>query len=369
MFDAADNLPSVVSGTLHAFFAFDWGEEVNLETARKLAPAELTELARRSRTPSSIAYRPAPLRFPLSQMNLELTELGSVCANAEATLFDFAAVSIALHIPFKLAPGRLAAAAGALAQPESLVQSIRSAIEPLFLQLKPAIRQPLWAGLSEEYFVFQLPPDGQLPPAPTLLSESANWLAGLVRLEAGPLSSDEVTEALRQRISYSPDDLLIAEWSATVLVDQDCDETLQTIQFANVQLLELRHIDARIDDRLEAAYDTLAPFARSWLPFWRTHARPLRALGELKIEAAGLFERTNNSLKLMGDQYLARVYRLLSSRFHLNAWEQSIRESLTVSQEIFQVLADQAATYRTELLEMIIILLILFEIVMAFIRP
>lgn len=366
--DAIESLPSVISGTLHAYVAFDWGEEVNLDAARKLAPAELTELARRSRTPPSIAYRPAPLRFPLSPVQLPLPELGTVQGTAEATVFDFAAASIALHIPFSVAAEKLSIIAGSLAQPEAVVQAVRTAIEPLYQQLKPAIRQPDWAGLSEEYFVFQLPPDERMPSAQTLLSQSAAWLAGIVRLEAGPLSAEEVTEALRQRISYSPTDLFVADWSATLLVDRDCDETLQTIEFANVQLLELRHIDVRIDDRLEAAYDTLAPFATSWLPFWRTHARPLRALGELKIEATGLFERTNNALKLMGDQYLARVYRLLSSRFHLDAWEQSIRESLSVAQEIYQVLSEQAATYRTELLEIIIIVLILFEIVMTFVR-
>ena len=31
-----------------------------------------------------------------------------------------------------------------------------------------------------------------------------------------------------------------------VLVDRECDETLQTIEFANLQLLEFRHIDNRL---------------------------------------------------------------------------------------------------------------------------
>jgi hypothetical protein len=361
-------LSKSISGTLHSFVAFDWGEEVDLDEARKLAPAELTELARRSRTPSSFEFRPAPVRFPLAPMEISLPELGVVQAAAEATLFDFGAVSIALHVPFTLGAENLVAVADGMSQPEPMVQKVRAAIESLYQRLQPAIRQPLWAGISEEYFVFQLPPDGPLPPPRELLSEAAPWLASLVRLEDEPLSSDEVMEALRLRISYSPADVLVADWSATVLLDRDCDETLQTIEFANVQLLELRHIDARIDRRLEAAYQTLAPFTRSWLPFWRTHTRPLRAIGELKVEANGLFERTHNALKLVGDPYLARVYRLLSTRFHLEAWEQSIRESLEVAQGIYQVLADQAATYRTELLEIIIIALIAFEIVMAFVR-
>src|SRR5436853_4433262 len=38
--------------------------------------------------------------------------------------------------------------------------------------------------------------------------------------------------------------------------------------------------------------------------------------------------RSGNVLKLVGDQYLARVYRMLAGRFHLENWEQSIQRKL-----------------------------------------
>ena len=70
----------------------------------------------------------------------------------------------------------------------------------------------------------------------------------------------------------------------------------------------------------------------------------------------------------MGDQYLARVYQIVSGRFHLHQWAQSIERSLAVVQSVYQAVADQSATYRAEFLEILIIALILFEIVMAFVR-
>ncbi len=164
---------------------------------------------------------------------------------------------------------------------------------------------------------------------------------------------------MRQQITYSPNDLLLCEWGAAVLIDSDCGETLQIVEFANVQLLEFRFIDRRLDDRLEAAYQLLHPPGHSWLPLWRTHERPLRALGEMKIDANALFERTSSALRLVGDQYLARVYRLLATRFHLDEWERNIRQSLEVAQGVYQVLSDQATSYRTELLEIIVVILIL----------
>src|SRR5262249_31526613 len=163
-----------------------------LDRARQLVPAEVHELPRRRRTPSSITYRPPPLRFLLAAVPLELPEVGPVAAGAEATVFDFAAVSLALHVPFRLPADALLRLAGWLAHPDPLVQAARTALEPLHQKLLPAVQNPLWQDdLSEEYFVFQLDAVGARPPA-ELPGSHAAWLAGLLRLEAGPLSDDEI---------------------------------------------------------------------------------------------------------------------------------------------------------------------------------
>lgn len=355
---------ATLAGNLHVYVAFDWGEEVDIEHARLMVPTELHMLPRRRRTPSSIAYRPPPLRCALGPVAIQLRETGATQAIAEATVFDFAAVSVALHIPFRLTPANLSRLASELAEPDTLVQAARNAIAPLHSRLLPAIQRPLWGDMSEEYFVFEFPPTDGLT-GPELLGQRSAWLAGLVRLDSQPLSPQETTESLRLSLSYRPDDLFVADWAAAVLIDRDCDETLQIIEFANLQLLEFREIDNRLDDRLATAYGFIHSLARSRLPFWRFHTRQVRALGELKVEANSVFERTGNALKLVGDQYLARAYRLLAARFHLDAWEQSIKRSLDVMESVYRAVSDQTATYRTELLEAIIVLLILFDICMA----
>jgi hypothetical protein len=355
----------LLTGTLHVYVAFDWGDEVDLEQARRLAPAGQHELPRRRRTPSSISYRPPPLRFLLDPAPLDLLGSGPAPVTAEATVFDFAAVSVALHVPFRLPLADLVRLAGGLADTGPLVRAARAAVAVLHHKLLPAVRQPQWRDdLSEEYLVFQLPPGEPLSPA-VLLDDRAGLLAGLVRLEDGPLSSAEVGEALRLHLGYSPADLFVPDWAAALLLDRDCEETLQVVEFANLQLLEYRHIDNRLDDSLGVAYRLTGQESRSWRAFFRGHGRALRALGELKVEANGLFERTGNVLKLVGDQYLARVYRLLGARFHLREWERNILRKLETAEGVYQVLSDQANSYRTELMEVIVILLIGLEIVLA----
>ncbi len=353
-------------GILHVYVAFDWGEQIQLDAAARQVPGSPHELARRRRTPSSFTYRPPPLFLTLNPVEVELAELGKVTASAGLTLFDFGAVSLSLRVPFALAPEALLRLAGSLADPGALVQKARTTLQPLYQQLLPTISDASWQGeLSEDYFVFQLPPP---PPAPDSKGDKNAWLAGLVHLESSPLSSGEVAEALKLQISYSPDDVFIADWGAAVLVDTDCEETLQAVEFANLQLLEFRHIDNRLDDRLAAASATIEPWTRSALPFWRIQGRPLRALGELKVEANALFERTENALKLVGDPYLARVYRLVAARFHLETWEENIQRKLEVAEGVYQVVSDQASHFRTEFLEIIVVVLIFIEIVLAFVR-
>jgi hypothetical protein len=364
----------MLGGVLHVYVAFDWGEEIDLERARRLVQGAAVDLLRRPRTPSSFTYRPPPLRFPLAAATLELPSVGPLAvASAVATVFDFAAVSVALRLPFQLSQADLGRLAGSMTDPTVAAEFIRvarAAVAPLYQTLLPAIRHAEWQdNLWEEYFVFQLPPGQALTPE-ALLGPLAGWLAGLLRLDDLPLSDGEVAEALRLALRYGPNDVFVPDWAAAVLLDveQESVETLQTVELANLQLLEYRFIDNRLDDDVAQAYRQMQRASQRRLPFLGRHEAALRVVGVLKVEATDLFERTGNVLKLIGDQYLARVYRLLATRFHLREWQTSIERKLDVIEGVYQVIADQSATFRTEFLEVIVILLIALELILAVLR-
>jgi hypothetical protein len=368
--DATTTLP----GHLHIFVAFDWGDEIDLDLAGQLAGGEYVALSRRPRTPSSITYRPRPLRFRLAPVRLPLPGCHEPnIERVEATVFDFAAVSVSLELPIELSLAELTQLAGRLADPDVtrlVAETAYAALEPLHEKVRPAIAKAQWVeGFSEEYYVFHFEPGGPLRPD-DLLGERSGWATGLLRLEDQPLSTEESAAGLRLSLRYGRDDLFLADWAAAVLLDyeRECEETLQTIEFANLQLLEYRHIDDRLDDSLAQANRMIARRERSRLPLWRSPESSLRRLGELKVEASGLFERTVNVFKLIGDQYLARAYRLLATRFHLRDWERSIQRKLEVIEGIYEVVASQSIAFRTEFLEIIVIILILLEIVLALVH-
>jgi hypothetical protein len=363
---SADVEPEPLDAIVHLAFAFDTGYEVDLERARGLLPVESGSLARRKRTPESIRYRPAPLRLAVDASGMALP--GGVTTGptrAELSLFDFGAISLAISFPVRMTPDELLRLAGELADSAPLSAAARLVLAPWIERIKPVVTDFEISDMNEEYVVFQL-----RAVQPGWLRDHAEWVAGLVRLEPDSLSHEEIREATRLNMSYAPNDVVVLDWAAGVIADSECADTLQVIEFANVQLLEFRHIDDRLDDRLEAAYRLIRPQARNRWPtsLWRTHASAMRSVRELEIEATSLFERADNALKLIGDQYLSRVFGLASARFHLDEWQQSIRRKLDTVGDVYDLLVQQAGGRRMETLEIIVVALIALEILLALLR-
>jgi len=349
---------------VHLAFAFDIGYEIDLDLARPLLAAESGTLARRRRTPESLQYRPSPLRVSLDASGFALPGVATAPPRAELSFFDFGAISLLVSFPVRLTESELLALAEELAEPGSLVTAARLVISPWLDRIKPMVVEFELSSFSEEYIVFQL---GER--SPDWIASHTEWIAGLIRLEGGPLSMAEVREATRLSLSYSPTDVVMLDWAAGFIADRVCADTLQVIEFANVQLLEFRHIDDRLDDRLEAAYRLIRPAKTPrGLPLWRTHSGAVRSVRELEIEATSLFERADNALKLIGDQYLSRIYNLAQGRFHLPEWQQSIRRKLETVGDVYDLLVQQAGGTRMEVLEIVVIALIALEIVLAIVR-
>jgi hypothetical protein len=352
---------------VHLDYAFDVGYEIDLVRAQALLQGTSGTLPRRKRTPESIRYRPGPIRLRVSADGLSLP--GGIQTSSppsgELSIFDFAAISLALRFPIRLDPEGLSKLAGDLAEPVELNSRVRAFAWSWIEKIRAAVEGYEVSDLSEEYIVFQV-----AEARADWLESHASWIAGLVRLESGPLSEREVAEATRLSISYTPSDLVTLDWAAGFVADRDCDDTLQVIEFANVQLLEFRHIDDRLDDRLEAAYRLIRPSNRNrrHLAIWRSHGARVRSVRELEIEATSLFERADNALKLIGDQYLSRVFDLASTRFHLRDWQQSIRRKLETVGDVYDLLVQQAGGQRAELLELIVVFLIALEVALALLR-
>jgi len=362
---SASEDPGAIRGEVYFNVAFDWGDEIDLRRAALMATSHEQELARRTRTPASLGYRPAPLRFPLGTTSIAHAGAPAISARLEASVFDFGGVNLRVVVEAPSTFEALRRFAGDQGLLHAIIRAAQAAAASLYETLLPAIKDPRREELAEEYVVFRFDPTS-LPEIARLLEDHAGWLAGLLRLEPNALSAEQVGDALERRVSYAPGDLVIIDWAAAVIVDQDCEETLQTLEFANLQLLEFRLIDRRLDDSLNQAYKVIHSLTgRRRFSLTRSQDRPLRVLGDIKIETESLFERAGNALKLVGDQYLSKIYRLAADRLHLDEWSESIHNSLDVVESVYRILSDQASAGRIELMELIVIVLIAVEVILS----
>jgi hypothetical protein len=197
-----------------------------------------------------------------------------------------------------------------------------------------------------------------------LWTTHALTVAQVLRAAPAQLSQQEIADATSARISFGPDDATVIDTDAAIIFDPAGEDVRDVLEFANTQLLEMRYLDHELDDVLERAYAGL--LRRSNRPWPLSPVGPdLGNLARLELDAAILFEQVTNALKLVGDQFLARVYALASRRFHLGEWDKSISRKLETIDGLYAKMSDRATSRRMELLEWIIILLFVLSIALS----
>jgi hypothetical protein len=365
----------VSQGACWVMFAFDVGFAIDLvaaeRTAARVAGAEgaQREVLRHSRkSPRSFVYRPSPLR--VARRGRRITIAGHDCEESvNATIYDFGAVSIAYAFPTQGELGALVALSEALYENEELLADARGHAEGLLALLGQAVSRPGLTPLFEDYVVFHARRFEREPGAPLAawLDGAREPLAHILRSESRPLSKQERDEATGSVVAYGEDDVAIVDWNSALLLGEDMDDALAVLEFANVELLEMRFLDDRLDQALERARHAAARKPAGW--FQRGDSASLREIAELQVGNALLFEEVNNTLKLLGDQYLARLYRAALQRFHLPDWDASILRKLGTLESIYEKLNDRHTHRRMEALEWIVILLIAFEVFAAWLWP
>ena len=352
----------IARGVCHVYCAFLAAAKVDLERAQAIArtrPTERTRFQRDRRTPSYIDFDPPPLQITVPCSPVPLGNGGfSTDAQVEVTIFDFGAFSVDYRVPFEDGLPELARLSSTLYDHVGLLGAARERVAEIVEAIRPALEDVAMADVYDQYVVFDFASFDPALPARELLAkgEVRQALAQVLRAEQRALSESRVDDALRLSISYSPDDLLVVDWSTAVAVGGSADERL-VLEFANAELLELRNLDKRLDRDLEAASRALQRRRRSVFG-----GADLRQVARLQVDGAMLYESVNNAVSLLGDQWLADVYGLIAERYDLDKWHGSIAHKLEALDSIYQKIADQAAARRSELLEMIIILLIALEV-------
>ncbi|MGP1347967.1 MAG: hypothetical protein ACTS3F_15030 [Phycisphaerales bacterium] len=370
--EAASDAPPRVRGTVMVLLAFDIGFQIDLDSAGVLARDSTRDKVVRARRPAPVwfDYKPAPLRLQTEGEAVSAGELRSEPL-AEALIYDFGGALITFRLPLDASLADLPSIASALYDCPQMLAEARARIESIMSWMRPSIERPALREMYEDYVVFAITrlgdePAGTSPTPSGVLERHRELLARAVEAEPSQLAPEQVERAIGARMAYAATDLAIVDWNAAILFDSDPDDVLAVLKHANVELLELRVLDEELDALLDHSDETLSKISRRrlWPSFEET--RMLRRFASVQTDAAVMFEGVNNAIKLLGNQYLARLYRMAAQRMDLPSWQSSVQRKLGAAESVYQKMSDVASTQRLEVLEWVIIVLIAVSIVLPF---
>ena len=344
---------------LRFYRIYDIGLEIDLDWLEKeLASSFLTARTSFLRVgPKSIIMDIPPL---LIRMGKSSVEKGGMTYDFSvfARIFDIGAISLCLVYERPEEDfGLLEETALLFAGQEGLSDLFVSHLKTLTGMLKTHIRGfALNPDFFEDYTIYIMDwIDRSIDPIPLLAGEKRDF---------SPQMREEI---LRGSQSYTNDDLAILSWDTALLCNPDSPtDFFDLIEFANVQVFELRYYDRELSRQMEKMYDDIV-LADKLPKFRRKHKYRLimMQLMQNNAELSEVTEKVNNLIKVTEDVYYARVYASALKMLRSSQWSESVSHKIDVIRDNYSMLSEEVHIQHSHNLEWIVIILIALEIVMA----
>ena len=365
--------PAIQTGFLYFCQFYEIGDEIDLAgiSARLAQPAVRRKMSVRVRRADSIQIAEPPIQVELGTLSLR-QDTQTLTGRLRASIYDLGAIALTLEIflPEPTDWHTIAELMGILQDsPTELQAGFLSQIDELEKLLYPLIKKPHRSAIIEDYTIVVVERLVEIIDPKVLASHPLVWAALLG--EKHPLSTEAA--GLLTQMSYYPNDLALLSWNGALLIEPDGDATataLSLLEFANVELLLMRSYDAELDTELSLFYSRLPKKRpRFTFPLVKRYSRLLYDLQRLVAEFTEFTERVDNALKVTDDVYWNRLYTSTLTVLRVDVWRSGVEHKLTLLRETYSMLHDEADTERAIALEWTIIILIAFEIVMAWVRP
>ena len=354
----------VKKGKILVYRVFDIGSEINLDKLDELIqhqhPKERFKL---DRMPKSLVISRAPLSVSLGSVELELmTE--KVMVEIVAKVWHFGTVSFSFHIPIPEGTNWnvLVKFASWLEKDTKIDEVARLRSKAFQLQIAPAILTMTEWSIFEDYVIYMVQEMDGLDVPLSRLSEKVE-IPALILAESKEILSDSIKKStLDNTFQYSTEDLVVVDWNSALVIEPSGSMDVPlVIEFALNQLLEMRFYDDLLDQRLNRLYSSVIEGKRGL--FSNKYSRQAEEAGQIYLEISEIVENVENSFKIVGDFYLATIFRASSKRFRFDDWQRSINEKLSNLAEVSKLLHSDVSESRSQYMEIIVIILIGIEVV------
>jgi len=356
---------TIKRGKILVYRFYEIGSEVDLEVVTRLMQERQNTTRFRLDRPgkTSLVIATAPLTVHLGPTELSVRGR-QLKAELDIRVWHFGGMSLSFHIPLpeNCSWDELVATASWLERDQEIDLVARTKARDFQSEIKSAIPVTNDWATYEDYVVYYLQEVAGIEGGAGELFEKAD-VAALMMAETSEKLSEQVKKAVRDAsYQYTRDDLAVIDWnSALVLEPSGSMDVPMVLEFANSQLLEMRYYDDLLDEKLDALYKSVAGKRPGILSnIYSNHAEEA---GRIYLEIAEVVENVENSLKVVGDFYLATIFRVASQRFRFADWQKSINEKLGNLAEVSKLSHSRVAEARSHLLEIVIIILIAIEVV------
>jgi len=350
-------------GHVTALFLFEVADAIDLEAVRRHSAATApAPLSTKPPTPAYLQYAQPPIVIDGAAL-----DVGDAHGfRVRFKTFEYGVVSVALTRPLPDGWAAVLEAGIGWHEDATLIADAERLCRHLLDRISGAVTRRRDTFLNEDYLVFTVHPDADVPDATTLLATRGGLIAQLLRGERDTLSDQERENVLGHRISYYATDVVIPTWSSALVYDTEggAQGALEILEFANSQLLEFRYYDQLLDRELARTYASLQ--RGGWLRtlLGRRYIRAARQVHAFFIDVNELTDKTENALKIAGDVYAARLFGLAAARLGLDRWKANVSDKLKTLDDIYRFAVEHMGMARGEFLEATVVLLILLEIVL-----
>ncbi len=347
---------------LHLLVSFDVGFEIRLSQIPVLFgtfqrdPVGFNFLAR------SIGRDTQPVRIVYDSLSLHLGGKNRLF-QTYVTFFDVGSISIELTCPLESKLEDLPKMAMEIHASKDLISEARRVAQSVFEKSQGAIVAPSFFPNPSIFSVFNIQKLNQNWTYQNVVEKLGPTIAQTLRVSDEAIGGVEVQRTLTPFISYSDEDVVFMSSNVAVIFDETSSEVVDIFGLLNMQYLELRFIDARLDKTLQELYDESDQKTNFFKLISDVIDRNANRLNTIHLDSAIIVERVELSFKFANDSYLVRIYELCVQKMFLNSYSQGIERKLRVIRDIMTDRRNRANTLRMEVLEWLIVALIAVDVV------
>lgn len=361
----------VKKGSIFAYRVYDIAHEIDLkkaEAALNQVEGTVKRFSLQRDPHRMIIMRQAPVHIQVSgveEIKIKLpTEEKTLQATLEIKLWDYGVISFCYRIntPENLSWKDLVLI-GSILDTDSVIDELCSKKrQEVTKKILPALKNPYQNDnqlIFEDYTTYLVQEAIELVKTKNdkeeesltevaiknpqdLLKKAA--VAELILAEPNRSLSDNVKKTVLSNGSqYTNKDLLILDWNSALVVDftkeKEYQDYVDLIEFSLTQLLELRIYDQLLDEKLDSLYDAIENKSQEKMTNY--YSSLSEEASQLYMEFSDFFEKLDNSLKTVGDVYLAKVLDNADKKFGFEKLKKTMSRKIDTLGNITEIFQDK----------------------------